>query len=147
MRRPWEGTVRWHPSAMQRGCTMPLHDMPSWRQISCAKIPPMPWPFTHGRPIHAATSQPSHSVACHWAAMHWTAHTHPLPWSNVTARHGIGRHWLLVLGIRPLLPHPCRHFHAVPFGGMPLFKSHLEMTVNAQLLLCNYLITDLGDDS
>ena len=28
-----------------------------------------------------------------------------------------------------------------------LFKSHLEMTVNAQLLLCNYLITDLGDDS
>ena len=40
-------------------------------------IPPMPWPFTHGRPIHAATSLPSHSVACHWAAMHWTAHTHP----------------------------------------------------------------------
>ena len=30
---------------------------------------------------------------------------------------------------------------------MYLFRSHLEMTVNAQLLLCNYLITDLGDDS
>jgi len=28
-----------------------------------------------------------------------------------------------------------------------VFKSHLEMTVNAQLSLCIYLITDLGDDS
>ena len=28
-----------------------------------------------------------------------------------------------------------------------VFRSHLEMTVNTQLLLCNYLITDLGDDS
>jgi len=34
--------------------------------------------------------------------------------------HGIGRQCVLVLGIHPLPPHPCRHFPAVPFSGMPL---------------------------
>jgi len=33
------------------------------------------------------------------------------------------------------------------YSTMAIFRSHLEMTVNAQLLLCIYLITDLGDAS
>jgi len=52
--------------------------------------------------------------------MHHSFGRHGIGPSYSTARHGIGRHWLLVLGIHPLPPHPCRHFHAVPFGGMPL---------------------------
>ena len=35
--------------------------------------------------------------------------------------HGnaLGGSWVLVLGIHPLPPHPCRYFPALPFSGMP----------------------------
>ena len=44
--------------------------------------------------------------------MHHGFGRHAIGLSHSTAWNGIGRHWLLLLGIHPLPPHPCRHFHA-----------------------------------